>query len=127
MHNSHPMGKVRVSTTPHESVQQSRHLPVNMSELFVGLDTLRVYINDLLHVTKGSWIEHITVLKGMFTHLQKAGINVNASKSCFGTQKFDYLDYHVTCDGVMPIPKKIEAIQAIAVPKPLNNCVTLLV
>ena len=23
-----------------------------MSELFVGLDTVRVYINDLLHVTK---------------------------------------------------------------------------
>ena len=25
-----------------------------MSELFVGLDTVRVYINELLHVTKGS-------------------------------------------------------------------------
>ena len=25
-----------------------------MSELFVGLDTVRVYIDDLLHVTKGS-------------------------------------------------------------------------
>ena len=34
-----------------------------MSEIFVGLDTIRVYINDLLHVTKGSWAEHITVLK----------------------------------------------------------------
>ena len=26
----------------------------NMSELFVGLDTVPVYIDDLLHVTKGS-------------------------------------------------------------------------
>ena len=25
-----------------------------MSELFAGLDTVRVYIDDLLHVTKGS-------------------------------------------------------------------------
>ena len=25
-----------------------------MSKLFVGLDTVRVYINELLHVTKGS-------------------------------------------------------------------------
>ena len=25
-----------------------------MSELFIGLDTVRVYIDDLLHVTKGS-------------------------------------------------------------------------
>ena len=88
-----------------------------MSELFVGLDTVRVYIDDLLHVTKVSWTEHITVLEEMFTRLQKAGLKVNARKSCFGAHKFDYLGYHVTRDRVMPIPKKVEAIQALAVPK----------
>ena len=35
-----------------------------MSKLFVGLDTVRVYIYDLLHVTKGSWTEYISILKG---------------------------------------------------------------
>ena len=35
----------------------------NMSELLVGIDTVRVYIGDLLHVTKVSWTEHLTVLK----------------------------------------------------------------
>ena len=93
-----------------------------MSKLFVGLDTVRVYIDDLLHVTKGSWKEHLTVLKEMFTLLQKAAIKVNAKKSCFGANKFDYLGYHVTRDGVMPIPKKVEAIRALAVPKIANNC-----
>ena len=39
---------------------------------------MRVYIDDLLHVTKGSWTEHISILKEMFTHLQKAGLKVNA-------------------------------------------------
>ena len=53
----------------------------------------------------------------MFTLLQKAGLKVNARKYCFGAHKFDYLGYHVTRDGVMPIPKKVEAIQALAVPK----------
>ena len=60
-----------------------------ISELFVGLDTLSVYIDDLLHVTKGSWTENLTVLKEMFTCLQKAGLKVNGSKSCFGVHKFD--------------------------------------
>ena len=54
---------------------------VKMSELFIGLDTVRVYINDLLHVTKGSWTEHLTVLKDMFTRLHKTGLKVNARKS----------------------------------------------
>ena len=81
-----------------------------MSELFVGLDIVHVYINDRLHVTKGSFKEHATVLKEMFTRLQKSGLHVNAIKLCFGAHKFDYLGYHVTRDGVMPIPKKFEAI-----------------
>ena len=88
-----------------------------MSELFVGLDTVRVYIDELLHVTKGSWTKHITFLKEIFTHLQKDGLNVNSSKSCFGAHKFDYLVHHVTHDGVMPIPKKVQDIQSLAVPK----------
>ena len=88
-----------------------------MYEHYVGLDTVRVYIDDLLHVTKGSWTEHLTFLEEMFTRLQKAGLKVNASQSCFGAHKFDHLGYHVTCDGFMPIPKKVEAIQALAVPK----------
>ena len=89
----------------------------HISELFVSLDIVRVHIDDLLHVTKVTWTEHLTVLEEIFTRLQKAGLNVNARKSCFGAHKFDYLGYHVTRDGVMPIPKKVEAIQALAVPK----------
>ena len=53
----------------------------------------------------------------MFIHLQKAGLKANASKSFFGEHKFDYLGYNVTHEGVMPIPKKVKAIQALTVPK----------
>ena len=78
---------------------------------------------------KQSWTEHLTVLEEMFTRLQKAGIKANAGKSCFGAHKFDYLGYHVTRDGVMPIPKKVEAIQALVVPKTrkqLRQCINMI-
>ena len=42
----------------------------------------------------------------MFACLQKSGLKVNAGKSCFGAHKFEYLGYHVTCDGVMPHTKE---------------------
>ena len=90
-----------------------------MSELFVGLDTVHVYIDDLLHITKSSWTENLGVHEEMFTHLQKDGLKVNTSKSCFGARKFDYLGYHGTRDGVMPIPNKVKAMQALTVP---NTC-----
>ena len=89
----------------------------NMSEIFFGLDTVRVYIDEILHITKGSLTEHLNVLEEMFTCLQKSGLNVNVSKSYFGAHKLDYLNYHVTRDGVMPIPKTFSAIQSLAVPK----------
>ena len=91
-------------------------LKEKMSELFIGIDTVRIYIDDLLHITKGSWTEHISVLKEMFTRPQKAGLKVNARKSCFDANFFDYLGYHVTSDTVIPIPKKVEATKAFALP-----------
>ena len=92
-------------------------LQEKMSKLIVGLDTVCVYINDLFHVTKVSLTEHLAILEDMFTLLQKAGLKFNARKAFFGAHKIDYLGYHVTRDGVMPIPKKVEAIQALTVPK----------
>ena len=52
----------------------------------------------------------------MFTRLQKAGLKVNVSKSCFIAHRFEYLGYHITCDSVITIPNKVEAIQALAAP-----------
>ena len=88
-----------------------------MSELFVSLDTVRVYIDELLHVKKVFWGEHPTVPKYMCACLHKSRLKVNAGKSCFGAHEFEYLGYHVTRDGVMPIPNKVESIQALKVPK----------
>ena len=98
----------------------------NMSELFVGIDTVRFYIDYLLYIAKGSWAEHLTVLEEMFTHLQKAGLKVNASRFCFGAHKFDYLGYHVTRDGVMPYQRNSRQFKPSQFLKLANNCVSLL-
>ena len=74
------MGQVQVSTTLHGLCNIPDIFQESMSEIFVGLDTVRVYIDDLLHVTKGSWTEHITVLEEIFPRLKKAGLKVNARK-----------------------------------------------
>ena len=97
----------------------------NMSEYFIGLYTVRVSIDEFLHIKKGSRTENLTAIEEMSIRLQKAGIKVNARKSCFGAHKFDCLGYHVTRDGVMPIQKKVKAIQAFAVQKNRKNCVSL--
>ncbi len=87
-----------------------------MSELLIGLDTVRVYIDDILHVTKGTWTEHLEVLDEVFNRLRKAGLKVNAKKSSFGAHELEYLGYNITRTGITPIAKKVKAIQAIKAP-----------
>ena len=88
-----------------------------MYKLFVGLDRVCFYINELLHVTKGSCTEHPTVIEEIFTRIQKDGLNTNARKSHFDAHKFDYLGYHITRDGVKPIPKKSQGHSSPRSPK----------
>jgi predicted aspartyl protease len=88
-----------------------------MTELLEGLDTVRVYIDDILHVTKGSWEQHLDVLNKVFNRLRQAGLKVNAKKSSFGAHELEYLGYLITRTGISPITKKVQAIQAIKAPK----------
>jgi hypothetical protein len=87
-----------------------------MSELLNGLDTVRVYLDDILHVTKGSWQEHLDVLDQVFSRLRQAGLKVNAKKSSFGAHELEYLGYKITRTGIIPITKKVKAVQVIQAP-----------
>ena len=53
--------------------------------------------------------------------MKQAGLKVNAKKSFFGRGKLEYLGYWITRKGVMPVPKKIEAIKNIATPKSIRD------
>jgi hypothetical protein len=68
-----------------------------MNDLLDGLDTARVYIDDILHVTKGSWEDHLEELEEVFRRLQQAGLKVNAKKSDLGAEEMEYLGHSVWC------------------------------
>jgi hypothetical protein len=78
-----------------------------MNDLLDGLDTVRVYIDNILHVTKGTtWEDHLTGLEEVFKRLQQAGLKVNAKKSNFGAHEMEYLGYNITRTGIQPIAKR---------------------
>jgi hypothetical protein len=80
-----------------------------MNDLLDGLDTVHVYIDDILHVTKGAWEDHLEGLEEVYRPLQNAGLKVNAKKSNFGAHKMEHLGYNITQTGIQPIPKKVQA------------------
>jgi hypothetical protein len=88
-----------------------------MNDPLDGLDTVGVHIDDILHVTKESWEDHLEGLEEVFCRLRQAGLKVNAKKSNFGAHEMEHLGYNITRTGVQPITKKVQAIQAIKAPK----------
>ena len=88
-----------------------------MSELMVGLEFARAYIDDLLVMSQGNFDTHMDHLEQVLTRLAEAGLKVNATKSSFCCNELEYLGYLINREGVRPTMKKVEAIQNIATPK----------
>ncbi len=88
-----------------------------MNELFMGLDFVRAYIDDLLCITKGTFDDHLDKLERIFERLESAGLKVNAKPSVFARGELEYLGYWITRNGIQPMKNKVEAIMKIAEPK----------
>jgi putative transposase len=82
-----------------------------MSELMVGLEFARAYLNGLLLISKGSLDKHLDQLEQALTRLSEAGLKINATKSSFCQAELEYLGYWITQNGIRPVTKKIEDIQ----------------
>ena len=81
-----------------------------MSELMAGLEFVRVYIDDLLVITKHDWQDHLQKLSQVLDRLSEVGLKVNIKKSSFGQPSIEYLGYMITRNGIKPLAKKVEAM-----------------
>ena len=67
---------------------------------------MRAYIDDLLRITRGSFVDHLDKLRSVLTRLRDAGLKVNAPKCTFCAKEIEYLGYILTTEGIKPQPKK---------------------
>ena len=88
-----------------------------MSSLVDHLEYARVYLDDLLVLTNGSFDDHLSKLGKVLELLSQAGLNCNAEKCSLGAIEGEYLGYLLTRDGIRPVPAKIKNILALSPPK----------
>jgi Reverse transcriptase (RNA-dependent DNA polymerase) len=88
-----------------------------MSSLISDLEYVQAYIDDLLILTKGTFVEHLQKLATVLARLKQAGLIVNANKSFFAQEQLEYLGYWITRDGTQPAQKKVAALKNISAPK----------
>ena len=112
-----PWGKYEYQRLPMGLCNSPDIFQEKMSSLVQDLEYCRAYIDDLLILTQGDWQLHPEQLDIVLQRLQQAGLKVNAKKSFFGKAELEYLGFWITRTGVQPIPKKVDAMYNIAVPK----------
>ena len=62
-----------------------------MASLMSELEHVRVYLDDLLVITKGDFKDHLQKLGEVLEKLMKAGLKVNLKKSFLACTETDYL------------------------------------
>jgi hypothetical protein len=58
-----------------------------IGNLIAALEYVRVYIDDLLVITKSSHDDHLGKLEQVFIQRRNAGLKINAAKSVFCAQE----------------------------------------
>ena len=111
-----PWGKYEYLRLPMGLCNSPDIFQEKMSELMQGLELVKVYIDDLLTISKGTFEDHLDKLEQVFHRLSTAGLKINAKKSFFAKPELEYLGYWITWEGIQPIPKKVDAILNIAPP-----------
>ena len=66
-----------------------------------------VYLDDIL-VASSSPQEHVKHLNQLFEQLNQHGLIVNAAKCEFGKESIDFLGHHITNQGAIPLPSKVD-------------------
>lgn len=112
-----PFGKFEYQRLPMGLCNSPDIFQEKMSELMADLEYTKVYIDDLLCLTKGNLADHLEKLEEVFLRLRTAGLKVNAKKSFFARGELEYLGYWITRDGIQPLPDKVDAIHRIKAPK----------
>src|SRR5688500_15099801 len=76
-----------------------------MSELMIGLEFSRAYLDDLLIISKTDLNEHLEHLEVALNRLTEAGLKNIASKCSFCQAELEYLGYWITRNGINPTSK----------------------
>jgi len=91
-----------------------------MDEVLAGLPFVFCYLDDIL-VASRNHQEHVAHLEVVFTRLQQHGLVLNGEKCVLGQSSVTYLGHQVTASGVLPLKKRVEAIEQFPQPKTVRQ------
>ena len=105
-----PFGLFEFLRTPFGLKNAAQTFQRLMDTVCKGLTFVFVYLDDIL-VSSATAEDHVSHLRTVFERLASHGLVINESKCQFGTPTIDYLGHHITREGAIPLPAKVDAIR----------------
>jgi transposase InsO family protein len=112
-----PWGKYRYKRLPMGISSAPDIFQSIMAEILGDLDFCRVYIDDILIISNGTFEDHMQKLEIVLKRLEERGFRANIRKCFFARDELEYLGYWLTRQGIQPQPKKVEAICRLTAPQ----------
>jgi len=89
----------------------------HMQRLLAGLPFVKVYLDDVLVFSNGSYQDHLKKVEQVLRRLHSKNLAVNARKSFWAVKEVDYLGFRLTPEGIKPQARKIAALMNMKAPK----------
>ena len=87
-----------------------------IESVLAGLEGVFCYLDDLLIYAQDEET-HFERLKAVFERLKESGLSIKLSKCEFGKKEVEYLGYTVNSQGILPLKKKVAALQDFKPPR----------
>jgi Reverse transcriptase (RNA-dependent DNA polymerase) len=121
-----PWGKYKYLRLPMGLSGSPNIYQEKMSNLFMDMLEVVVYIDDILVITKGSFKEHLKKVEEVLRCLAQHKLKVHPEKSRFCRFKTDFLGFTLCRKGIRPQEKKVEAIKDLKTPRNVKQVGSIL-
>ncbi|KAJ8353208.1 hypothetical protein SKAU_G00207750 [Synaphobranchus kaupii] len=91
-----------------------------MDSVLRDMPFLFVYLDDILVASPGEG-EHLSHLRLLFERLSEHGLIVNPAKCQFGLSSISFLGHHITQQGAVPLPARVDAVTRFPRPRTVRS------
>ena len=120
-----PLGNYCYNYLPMDLASNSCYYQRLRNEAISNNPQVFCYLDDIIVMSK-NLKDHKQTLRQVFARLRDYGSVIKASKCIVAAQSLSSLDYHVSSDGISPLPNKIADILEFKLPRTKKQLMTYL-
>ena len=96
-------------------------IPKSMDTILSKFPQAHAFIDDILVVTKGTEVEHISAVEKNLRNSDRENMSLRFTKCQFAPKECEWLGHKITCTGITPLIRKTEPIESLKAPETVSH------